>query len=682
MFNLASCEEASKSGDTSIRDTDPTDEADTDTDTDADTDTDTDTDTDSDTDTDTDPGTPAANAIAVYGLGYAFVPPGGDYFDFTANGIAPYSFSRHSMQIVNNTAADVTIDSMVLTPQTNTLDSEWTLIDANNLTPTPFDITNAVIPAYGSLDFDMYFVPVASDFRVEDITITYDGTETYPWTMTGRGRDALMLSDSQNTVSKVHGDPVEDTLSGGAVGDGNGNIVYNGNVNGWSDGFSENIVVSKMSANGTLAWSKEWHEAYEQLSPDSGQNGETGGGAESIAYAGGSAYIVGHRSQSNFNSRFQSLVMKVDATTGAMGWAVGFSPENIDPPSLAWQNSHAYAVDASIADRVIVTGTSFDNAEVLLFALRKSDGSLIWSKQIDIAPGYNDRGHTVAVDGSGNAWIGGITDGRGFLARVTGVDGAVPTLDFVKRIDMGIGSNINSMDVDSSGAVFVSMDRRGLPTWLSVAKFASSGAQLWAKTWDDTNAGDNNNTHVVRLDESTDKLYVGGRVAVATADTQFGDAFLMRLNTADGSYDWGMQYYTGKGAEEVLEHRVKGIVLDGGDLQLLVQSYTANLNFGHYWGYWYDLQDNPLADLTLGEVPGDGAVMLVDYNPAISDVTLTSDFHDTDHAYNGNNVATVFTIDTNSIWQDVPAAVTFEEADDRQGNAPDGDNTLMFLDLP
>jgi hypothetical protein len=113
-----------------------------------------------------------------------------------------------------------------------------------------------------------------------------------------------------------------------------------------------------------------------------------------------------------------------------------------------------------------------------------------------------------------------------------------------------------------------------------------------------------------------------------------------------------------------------------------MQSYTVSQNTGHYWGYWYNLMDNPLADLTLGEVPGDGSALLTDYTPAISDVTGSSDFHDTDGAYNGSNVATVFPIDTASIWVAPGSDVMWEDSMLREGAVPDGDNMVMRLELP
>jgi len=671
-------EEKGGTGDTgSPADADADTDADSDADADADADADSDADADADTDTD-----PVAQTISVYGFNSQYVGPGDDYFDLTADGIPPFSYSRHELQIVNDGAADVTIDSLVVTPEGETLEGEWSILSSASASTEPLDLAGTVIPAGGSQSFDIYFVPVESGLRTSELAISYDGGTTYAFTVTGRGRDALSLFDhGANVVEKVHGSEDGDTLSGACDGDGAGNLFISGNVNGWGDSFSENIVVSRIDADGSLAWSREWNESYEQLQPDPGQNAESGGGANSLDVDGGYVYAVGQRSQSSFNSVFQTLVMKVDASNGDLDWAVGWSPDDVPEPAMAWQSSRGYAVDASLSDRVIVAGTSFDNAEVLLLALSKADGSILWSKQLDVVSGSNDRAHALAVDVSGNAWIGGITDGRGLLARVTGVDGADPQLDFAQEWNMGVGSNINGIDVDGAGDAYLSLDRRGLPSHLSAARVGTDGSIVWSKVFDAANAGDNNNTYAVTVDDSSGYVYVGGRVAQATADTQFGEGFLMRLAQADGAYDWGAMYYSGKGAEEIMEHRVKGIVVHDGDLQMLVQGYTVSQNTAHYGGYWYNLMDDPLADLTKGEMPGDGSALLEDYTVSVTDRTGQSDFHDTDRAYNGSNQAVVNVIDTSSIWMAPSADVLFVDPEEREGPVPDGDNHVVHLGL-
>ena len=204
-------------------------------------------------------------------------------------------------------------------------------------------------------------------------------------------------------------------------------------------------------------------------------------------------------------------------------------------------------------------------------------------------------------------------------------------------------------------------------------------SSTWAKTWNDANGGDRDNSHVVRVN-GTD-VWLGGRAAIQTADTTAGDGFLLKLDAATGAYGWGGFYYTGKAPGDGMEHRVKGMGFDAsGDLHMLLQGYTGTNNFENYAGYWFDLMDDPLADLTLGEDPGDGGVRMSDYALTLSDVAGAT-FVDAVGSWDGTNTPTAFTIDTTSIWQAPPSAVTLQTAEDRTGGAYNADLVIQVLDL-
>lgn len=592
-----------------------------------------------------------------------------------------FSFSRHTISIFNDSTSSVTLDSVTATRDTSALEEEWSVIEYGTSDLVPTDLAGTTIAPGAGVSVDLYFQPRESGERTDLVTITYDGGATFEFTAVGRGRDALSFWDVPTTFEVLQGGAGSDALASGSVGDGAGGVTFSANANQWTDGFSNNVSVTHVNPDGSLGWAREWHEDYDQRSPDPGQNSESGGSADSIDRADGVTYVVGRRSTSSSNSVFQSMVLAIDDVTGDLLWGSAWSPEDVTEPALAWQSSQAYAVDASLADRVIVAGTSFDNAEVLLFALSKADGSLLWSRQLDVTAGSNDRAHALAVDASGTAYLGGITNGRGLLARVDGVDGASPTFVWAQKLETGVGSNVNSVDVDAAGNVYASLDRRGATTQLSVAAFAPDGSVTWSKQFDPYNYGDNNNSYVVRHD-GAGGVWFGGRVSQDTLDTTFGEGFVMQLSDADGSWMTGAQYYTGKGAEEVVEHRVKGFDVDAsGDLRVLLQSYSVTLNFDHRFGFWYQLMDDPLADLTLGEDPGDGSGLVVDYAFTATDFTASSDFHDPDGAYNGTNEAWVQPLD-GAAWQSPPGSILFVPLRDAEGDCPQGDVVLVGLDLP
>src|SRR5690606_15853562 len=150
----------------------------------------------------------------------------------------------------------------------------------------------------------------------------------------------------------------------------------------------------------------------------------------------------------------------------------------------------------------------------------KDAGDLIFSRDIDPADGYNDRGYTLAHDGEGGVYIGGLTNGRGLLMHLSNALSDSPTLDWVKKLEMGVGSNINSLALDAQKNVYTSFDRRGATTHLSIGSFDKDGDLRWSKVYDPDNSGDNNNSYIVRV--FGEDVYFGGAIALSPFDTSAG----------------------------------------------------------------------------------------------------------------------------------------------------------------
>lgn len=613
--------------------------------------------TDSGPGTDTGPGTdsgPITGDILVR-VGPTEIAPGSEYAPLAHDGIPPYSMAVQDFTIDNQSDAAVVIDSVTITGIVPSEDEEWNINEPGTTSRAPIVVEDETIAAGESFDFGTFFFPFASGPRNATITITHGGSTTYAFTLVARGRDNATLSPvAETAIDRLYGLRTTTSLIGGAVSDAEGNLYLSQNVNEWGDGFSENIVVARVNADATLGWSHEWNEDYEQLQPDPGQNAESGGAAESIAFGSeGAVYIAGQRSQSSSNSVFQGMVARIATDDGALVWARGITRGTNAVPSTAAQSVRAYAVDATLTDRVLVTGQVADNSGLLFAALSKTDGALLWAYEVDLAAGSVDRGYSVVADASGNVFVAGLTDGRAFIMKLSGASTATPAIDWARRVDLGVGSPINSLALDGSGGVFAGLDVRGATTAFAVAHFDGSGGTLWAKVWDATNTGDNNNVHVVR--EVGGEVYVGGRIAFQPFDTQFGEGFMMNLDAATGAYNWASFYYTGKGTEEIMEHRIKAIVPRTGGVWVLQQGYPGPNNGAHYAGRWYQANDDTL------ELPGgDGSLRLEDFTitaTAIAGAALTAIPSGTGHV-----------IDASSIWTDPPAEVDFMDPGEREGN--------------
>lgn len=544
--------------------------------------------------------------LAVTGFNAAAVAPGSTYTQVTLDGIPPYSFAVADLTVANISGAPVQIQSITLTPVAPTEDIEWTLNEPGSTSKKPIEVANQVLAADEALTFGLYFQPLASGQRDVQVTITYGSGVTYGFTVEARGRDNATLSPvveasierifGRSNVAKPNG-----VQPGGLDADGAGNVYLNVNASEWDDKFNDNLVVARVSAAGSLDWVRELQEDFDQECRDLGDNGEVGGGQDSIDVdAGGDVFVAAQRAQSA-TAAFQALALRIDGATGDLVWAQGLTTSAEPNPPTAAKVLRGQSVDASLADRVLVAGQVADSAGAFLVALDKADGSILWARTFMV--GGVHRVGSLAVEG-GSAFLGGIASNAPLIARIDGVDGDAPALAWARSYAPGF-ANVHAMAADGDG-LLVAIDVRGAATQFVGARIAKAdGAVVWAKVWDAANGGDNNNTMTVT--KHGGEAVFAGRIAFAPFDTQGGEGFLLGLNATTGDYGWGAFHYGGKGAEEMVFDYVTGLVSTPQGLWALHQQTPGSKNQHHFWGRWYQANDDTL------ELPGgDGAGRLAD----------------------------------------------------------------------
>ncbi len=417
----------------------------------------------------------------------------------------------------------------------------------------------------------------------------------------------VKISDVTNIYDLVYGGSGnnDDEKTSGMVADNSGNIYVSMNVTNTQ--ANKNIIAIRVNTDGTLAWGKQYDCSGEDLSPDSGENGETGGTAGSISKdSDGNIYIVGTSKTDEMGSAV--VLLKLNASDGSIIWQKNWKPDWPSEGSypLGNQEAEGYALDAH-GDYVYVTGTCGTN-QVLVLAFNKNDGSLVFQKGLDIVSGTKDRGYAIKEDASGNLFLGGVDGSYAWIAKISGANTNSPTVEWVKYPGLSYGARINNIEIDASG-VYYSCDIRGVSTKVMVFKTDFNGTVQWAKSYPGADS-DRNNTHVVYV--SGDYLYIGGQTAQEGMDLM-GDALLAKLKSSDGSLVWSAFYYTGKDAEESDEQRIKGIAVVGDNVYVAGQIYPTDKNSEHYYGSWVENKD----------------ITLLDENVSMSDVT-TSDFEDFD----------------------------------------------------
>jgi len=598
--------------------------------------------------------------------------------DPASSNIALFSEQLDIFSVRNLGAAALTLNTLTLTPAAGSHAEEWSLRDANDLAHPVLVVQDVQIAAGATFDFYVRLYPVYSGERRASLALTYtdaDGAKSYSLNVTGSGRpsdDARPFTGASPVLHKLLGITSTDEQATAMVADASGNtfILLQTKVVPGYDGFYYDLVLARVNPEGTLAWAKIYsrQNAWEWCT-DPGQNDETGGSPNALVYGpDGYLYVAAAASSGNTNNNNGALVLKIDPADGAMQWQSIWRPEWAASP-LDRMSATGYAL--AVADgRVFVTGTSGDgnahgtlgsNSSVFLVGLDAVDGGLLFQRAVDVAVGYNDRGYAVvALPDASAVFVGGLTNGRGLLMRFTGTDGADPTLAWTKQVDMGLGSNVYGLALDGADVV-VAADRRGASTYFSVLKIAGAdGSLLWGKTYP-AGANDSSNTNVVYV--SGQHVYAGGRIGLSVFDAQQGDGMLLRLDKDTGAFSFGGVYYTGKGPDEIEEHRIKGLAVAGSSLFVAGQVYTGSTGTPgyRYDGYWYE------ADAALE-----------DYAPAISDIAAPDLYTCSNGAV--QDAATQVA----AAWDPLPAEVLWQDAlakKEGHGATVDEDFFWMKLDL-
>ncbi|MBN2662321.1 MAG: SBBP repeat-containing protein [Bacteroidales bacterium] len=382
----------------------------------------------------------------------------------------------------------------------------------------------------------------------------------------------------------------DDELVSGMVADNSGNMYITMNIT--DAAANKDIIVVKVNADGTLGWAQRYNNnGNNDWSPDSGENSETGGTANSISIdTEGNVYVIGTTTEDNASE--STIVLKISHIDGSIIWQKMWKEQWPTGTPTASQSNQGYGLDAE-SDYVYVTGATGTN-KVIVVALNKADGTIFYQYTLDIVNGTKDRGYVVKQSPTGDLFIGGVTGSYAYIAKINGGNTSSPTLAWVKNAGLSYAARINGIDIDASG-VYLSCDIRGVQTYFEAMKLDFDGNFQWAKTFQGADA-DRNNTHVVKIDGNF--LYVGGRIGESGLDTYYGDGLLLKMDKANGDLNWAKIYYTGNSSEEAAEHRIKGIAINGANILVAGQVYGSNDNVDHFLGEWIENSALTLQNVT------------------------------------------------------------------------------------
>lgn len=235
--------------------------------------------------------------------------------------------------------------------------------------------------------------------------------------------------------------PAELDQANGVAIDGAGNIIVS-----ITTGYPINTWLLKYNAGGTLLWSRQY---------DSGSNDFAFRVAVDRA---GNIYAAGTTGPLSLLGSNRDGVLVKYSPAGVRLRATIFGTDQFD-------ECNGIAVDKD--NNVLLVGTTRGpfvgpnprHERDAWFAKLDGTGKFLWKKQLDSIDNDIDYGNAVAVDASGNVFVGGPTYGRFIAASRRGIKGWLAkystggVLGWIKEYSLGRGPSIRGLAVTGGGAV-------------------------------------------------------------------------------------------------------------------------------------------------------------------------------------------------------------------------------------
>ena len=292
----------------------------------------------------------------------------------------------------------------------------------------------------------------------------------------------------------------------------------------------------------------------------------------------GNAYITGltNGSLGGTNQGSYDAYLAKYSSTGGLQWKTQLD--------MAGHDDYAWGVSVDLSGNAYITGQTFgtnEGGDDAFLAKYSSTGGLLWTTRLGTAS--DDKARGVAVDGSGNAYITGYTNGSlggtnqgqwdAFLAKYSSTGGLLWKTQLGTPRDDYAGG----VSVDGSGNAYLTGHTAGSLGGTNqgsndafLAKYSSTGGLLWK-----TQLGTANEEQALGVSvDGSGNPYITGVTDGSLGGTHQGslDAFLAKYSSTGGLL-WKTQVGTSN------DDIVSGVSVDGAG-----NAYIAGLTNGSLGG--------------------------------------------------------------------------------------------------
>ncbi|MBI4722943.1 MAG: SBBP repeat-containing protein [Candidatus Stahlbacteria bacterium] len=337
-------------------------------------------------------------------------------------------------------------------------------------------------------------------------------------------------AQAQGWVARYNGSSNQDDAATSMAVDLSGNVYVTGQIK--ETGSSPNCGTIKYNSNGDTMWIRRYN----------GEANQSDVGNAIAVDLSGNVYVTGERGMNDY------VTIKYNSDGDSL-WAAIYGIGAVSN----YDNAYAIAVDLS--GNVYVTGQSQGTGWDYATIKYNSAGDTMWVRRYNGPGNDEDKARKIVVDFSGNVYVTGWSVGAGTYSDYATIkynsDGDTLWIRRYNGPDPDGNDAAQAIAVDGSGNVYVTGYSDGMasndPSDYATIKYNSAGDTVWVRRYDGPGSGIGNTYdwgYAIAVDLSGNVYVTGKSCGSGTAS----DYATIKYNS-DGDTLW-IRRYNGPGNDQ------------------------------------------------------------------------------------------------------------------------------------